>query len=88
MKAWLTSVFEAAAGSNTARGEARQAADIVLAYIDGETLNLINGRAVPGEDLQGRVVTNAVRLIEMLSGARLGRAERSAPPDPALIFGA
>ncbi len=68
------------------------AADIVLAYIDGETLNLINGRAIPSEDLAGRIVANALRLFELLvSDARgaPGTAGRrpSTPPDPALIFG-
>ena len=49
MKRWLTVVVEAAAGPGTDPVKAREAADILLAYIDGETLNLINGRAIPSE---------------------------------------
>jgi AcrR family transcriptional regulator len=88
MKEWLVAVVEAAAGPATDPAAARQAADILLAYVDGETLNLINGRAVPGEDLEGRVVANAVRLFDALIGAGPGRGPGAPPPDPASIFGA
>ena len=68
----------------------REIADIVLAYIDGETLNLINGRAIPDEDLGGRVETNALRLFDLLVGSapggRRSRAARSTPPEPASIL--
>lgn len=40
--------------------------DIVLAYVDGETLNLINERVVPGEDIHGRIVDNALRIHRLL----------------------
>ncbi len=75
MKHWFADMVAAAAAPGTDPAEARRAADIVLAYIDGETLNLINGRAIPDEDLGGRVVTNAVRLFELLvgEGGRQGR---------------
>ena len=46
---------------------ADEACDIVYAYIDGETFNLINERVVPGEDVGGRVVANAVRLFTLLT---------------------
>jgi AcrR family transcriptional regulator len=92
MKRWFVTVVEAAAGPRLASAEAREAADIVLAYIDGETLNLINGRAIPSEDLAGRILTNALRLFELLvrdARGAPGTAGRrpSTPPDPALIFG-
>ena len=92
MKRWFSSVVEAAAGPSVDAVEARAAADIILAYVDGETLNLINGRAVPDEDLGGRVVANALRLFELLAGratgghGRVGRAAGD-PPDPTRIFG-
>ncbi len=92
MKRWFASVVRSAAGAATDEATAADAADIVLAYIDGETLNLINGRAVPGEDLQGRVEANALRLFTLLTSARDGRRRRQGrpvpPPDPASIFGA
>mgnify|MGYP001827145301 CR=1 FL=1 len=67
MKAWLTETF-AAVSEGTSREASQVASDIVLSYIDGETLNLINGRVVPGEDVRGRVVANATRLFDLLTG--------------------
>ena len=86
MKRWFAATVSAAAGPSTEPAEAQAAADIVLAYIDGETLNLINGRAVPGEDLQGRVVGNALRLFGLLAGGGRRGRRRSSPPDPATVF--
>jgi AcrR family transcriptional regulator len=91
MKRWLASVFDAASCLDAE--EAQAATDIVLAYIDGETLNLINGRVLPNEDIRHRVVTNAMRLFGLLaaddrSGPR-GRQRRSPmSPAPETIFGA
>jgi AcrR family transcriptional regulator len=92
MKRWFSSVVEAAADPSVDPASAREAADIMLAYVDGETLNLINGRAVPGEDLGGRIVRNTLRLFELLAGGgaeRRGTSSRAtgAPPEPAGIFG-
>lgn len=83
MKEWLASVF-AAAAPGVSPAEARQAADIVLAYIDGETLNLINGREVPSDNLRSRIVGNATKLFECLTGA--GNPAPATPPDPLSIF--
>ena len=90
MKRWFAAVVEAAAGPRVDADEAREVANIVLAYVDGETLNLINGRAIADEDLGGRVVANALRLFDLLadgsSGSRRGRS-RITSPDRASIFG-
>lgn len=89
MKHWLADVV-AAAAPGAGHDEAREAADVMLAYIDGETLNLINGRAIPDEDLEGRMVANAVRLFDLLIGdARHRGGGRHGPevPDPKGIFG-
>jgi AcrR family transcriptional regulator len=93
MKLWFEAVVKAAASPATKPASARRAADIVLAYIDGETLNLINGRVIPSEDLRGRVVANALRLFDLLAGDSAGTPGKSrrrtpTPPDPALVFGA
>ena len=92
MKTWLAETFAAVSGATTA--EASQlASDIVLSYIDGETLNLINGRVVPGEDVRGRVVANATRLFRLLTGDGSGDssdpgANRAARPYPVMtLFG-
>lgn len=66
MKAWLFNVVETAHSPDLDALEAEGVANIVLAYIDGETLNLINGRVVPGENIRDRVVENALRMIEEL----------------------
>jgi AcrR family transcriptional regulator len=91
MKRWLAATVEAAAGPGVSPADARHIADIVLAYIDGETLNLINGRSIPDEDLGGRVVANAMRLFELLvadaSPRRSSRSATGVPPDPASILG-
>ena len=44
-----------------------EACNVVYAYIDGETFNLINERVVPGEDVGGRIVGNAIRLFHLLT---------------------
>ena len=43
------------------------ACNIIYAYIDGETFNLINKRVVPGEDVAGRIVDNSLHLFEVLT---------------------
>jgi AcrR family transcriptional regulator len=85
MKRWLGATCLAAAGGDADAGAAREAADIMLAYIDGETLNLINGRVVPEEDPAARVEANAMRLFRLLTGP-VG-PERRRPPDPGSILG-
>ena len=92
MKAWLTETFATVSGAAT--DEASQtASDIVLSYIDGETLNLINGRVVPGEDVRGRVVANASHLFHLLTdGGNLTpsgtHSDRAAAAYPVLaVFG-
>ena len=44
-----------------------EACNIIYAYIDGETFNLINERVVPGEDVAGRIVGNSLHLFEVLT---------------------
>lgn len=68
MKAWLFEVLGCALGSDVEPVDAERIANIVLAYVDGETLNLINGRVVPGEDVRGRIVENAMWMVRDLSG--------------------
>jgi AcrR family transcriptional regulator len=92
MKVWLTKTFAAVSGAATVE-ESRIASDIVLAYIDGETLNLINGRVVPGEDVRGRIVVNALRLFQLLIGEGIQTpsgpgTDRAVRPYPVMtVFG-
>ncbi len=66
MKRWLSQALRAASKSELGPDDATVIADIVLAYVDGETLNLINERVVPGEDVHGRIVDNALRIYRLL----------------------
>jgi AcrR family transcriptional regulator len=66
MKQRLVAAFASCAPSIDPAA-AEEACTIVYAYIDGETLNLINGRVVPGEDIAGRIVDNSLRLFALLT---------------------
>jgi hypothetical protein len=83
MKRWLSDTLWAVSDSGIDPNEAAVIADIVLAYVDGETLNLINERVVPGEDVHGRIVSNALRIYRLLVGDAIAgkpSTERVAPP--------
>ena len=65
LKTQLIDAFQAAAPwADPAAAE--EACNIIYAYIDGETFNVINDRIVPGEDIRGRIVANALRLFSLL----------------------
>jgi hypothetical protein len=66
MKRWLSETLWAVSDSEIGQDDAATIADIVLAYVDGETLNLINERVIPGEDVHGRIVDNALRIYLLL----------------------
>lgn len=92
MKVWLSEVLQSVVASDIDRAEAESVSNIVLAYIDGETLNLINDRVVPGEDVRGRIVDNALRLFRVLSedannASRALAHERVPHPYPVLNLG-
>ena len=66
MKQWLSETLWAVSDAGIDPDEAAVIADMVLAYVDGETLNLINERVVPGEDVHSRIVGNALRIYRLL----------------------
>jgi AcrR family transcriptional regulator len=66
MKRWLFDAIKAC-GAQLGTNEAEVAGNIILAYVDGETFNLINGRVLPGEDVAGRVVDNALHLFALFT---------------------
>jgi AcrR family transcriptional regulator len=83
MKQWMCDAFQASAPGISADAAA-DTCYIVYAYLDGESFNLINERTVPGEDVEGRMVDNAVRLFALLTGdegSRTGMVERPPYPD-------
>jgi AcrR family transcriptional regulator len=67
LKAFYLDGLAVLCGDRVAREDIDRLGDIVLAYIDGETFNLINGRVLPGDDIVGRVVDNAERLFTLLT---------------------
>lgn len=82
MKQWLFGVLGAVYAPSLSDESAERISNIVLAYIDGETLNLINGRVVPGEDVRGRVVENAELMIRELTGLPIGgKSKATASPN-------
>jgi hypothetical protein len=75
-------------GERLDRRHIEELGDILLAYLDGETFNLINGRVLPEEDIVARVLGNAERLFALLTarshdGIDLGR---EATEPGALVF--
>ncbi len=67
VKAWMFEAFAAVSGPHLTAKEVEDFCNITYGYIDGETFNYINGRVVPGEDIPGRIVDNAVRLFLLLT---------------------
>ena len=81
MKGWLFEAFRACApGVDVSTVD--DACNIVYAYIDGETFNVINARVVPGEDVAGRAVANALRLFDLLTGTHPADDPVDHPPPP------
>jgi AcrR family transcriptional regulator len=79
LKAWLCAAFTAVSGSRIDPAEAEDFCNITHGYIEGETIDLINGRVVPGEDIAGRIVRNCVLLWTTLTRAD---PEQAYPPPP------
>ena len=88
MKTWLFEVMRTVYGGDADPEDAASVSNIVLAYIDGETLNLINGRMVRGEDIHSRIVANSIRLVEALTGAAPAATGSPSHPYPAMDLSA
>ena len=67
MKQWWVGLVAAAGGEELSSKDADRIANIILAYISGESTDIINGRILPDEDVQGRVVGNAITLFQVLT---------------------
>jgi AcrR family transcriptional regulator len=86
MKAFVIHVVEAVCDGRVGRAKEERIANILLAYLDGEVFNHINGRVLPDEDILARVVDNAELLLSSITGAALpdGKRRRGAPAFPTL----
>jgi AcrR family transcriptional regulator len=67
MKRWLFETFRILCGDQMIGEHVTRLGDILLAYLDGEVLILINGRVLPEEDIAGRVLDNLERMFTLLS---------------------
>jgi AcrR family transcriptional regulator len=67
MKRWLFETLRTLCGHQMSGDQVARLGDILLAYLDGEVLNLINGRVLPGEDIASRVLDNLERMFTLLS---------------------
>jgi AcrR family transcriptional regulator len=74
-----------AAGLPADSEEGRSIADIVLAYLTGESLNAINERVLPDDDISSRVVDNALRVFALLVMEAHSLADTT-PPDPSRVI--
>lgn len=64
--------------------DAQDVADIMLAYLTGESMDTINQRVLPGEDIPARVVDNTMRLFDLLV-AEARERNGAEPEDPERI---
>ncbi len=69
MKAYFIEVISVLCADRVDNERAESIGNILLAYLDGETFNLINGRILPNEDIVGRVLVNAEQLFTVLSSS-------------------
>lgn len=66
LKEWYVEVIRVAAGDGADNAEVKRISDIILAYISGESTDLVNGRFLPDDDVKSRIVANALHLFELL----------------------
>lgn len=84
LKQWADDVISACAPGVSAE-VAADTCNIIVAYIGGESLNLINDRFLPGEDLPRRTVDYSLRLFTLLTGFD-GTSSVEPPAYPRLIL--
>ena len=69
MKEWFIEIVSMMVGSGVVHADVAEVVDILIAYISGESFDVINGRMLPDEDLPGRIVRNTMRLFTCLSSS-------------------
>ena len=67
LQQWRIDALHACAPGSS-RQQAENACNIIFGYLEGESLNLINGRVLPGEDLPGRMLDSSLQLFPLLTG--------------------
>ncbi len=67
LKLYYLKVFRSLTKGTVTRAKADHAGNTILAYMDGEIFNLINGRYLPDEQIRGRIVGNIHKLFTLLT---------------------
>lgn len=67
LKDFLIEVIYTLSSSRLTRKQAREVTDIILAYLDGETFNLINQRYLPDDNIHERILKNVTLLFTRLT---------------------
>jgi AcrR family transcriptional regulator len=67
LKLFYLRVFRALCKGTLSAAKADHAGNTILAYMDGEIFNLINGRYLPDEQIRGRIVGNIHNLFTLLT---------------------
>ncbi len=67
LKLFYLKVFRALGRGTITAKKADQAGNTILSYMDGEIFNLINGRYLPDDQIQGRIVGNIHNLFTLLT---------------------
>jgi AcrR family transcriptional regulator len=79
------SIVTLAAGLPAGSDEGVSIADILLAYVEGESLSEINERVLPGDDVSSRIVDNTMRLFALLVMEAHSNADTPLP-DPTRVI--
>ncbi|MCP4674201.1 MAG: TetR/AcrR family transcriptional regulator [Deltaproteobacteria bacterium] len=67
LKLYYLKVFRTLTKGTVTRAKADHAGNTILAYMDGEIFNLINGRYLPDEQVRGRIIGNIHQLFTLLT---------------------
>ena len=67
LRDWFIQVIRLSIDGDVTEQQADDSASILIAYVSGEATDLINGRMLPGEDIAGRMVGNALRLYRLMA---------------------
>jgi AcrR family transcriptional regulator len=87
LKAYFIEVIHLLGEEKMTRRRAGDVGNMLLAYLDGETLNYINGRILPDEDILGRTKKNGEKLFTLLTARTSDGIRLSRKPSPKMAAG-
>lgn len=65
LKSYYLDLFYEVSQDHLTREVSDTKANIIMAYMDGETFNIVNERTLPGEQLEQRIISNVSELITL-----------------------